>query len=335
MLSRKHAQSTGGVAVPNILTVDLEDWFHICEVEAVLPRRDWDRLPSTVEADTAALLELFQRFKVQATFFVLGYVAEKQPELIMRIHRLGHEIALHGWDHELVYRLGPGELRAVLRRGIKCLAEITGSRPVGFRAPQWSINDRNPWALTVLAEEGLVYDSSRAPLKFIGSESYPRQPHQLPTSAGRLWEFPPLVLTTPVGNYPAGGGWGLRCLPYPVLRSQVRRLNPALFFVHPREFGCKKTIAGLPLSKKFVLEAGIWSTREQVAKLLADFHFTCIRDYLAVAAPGKANFPRAPNPEVQDCQAAEQELPGAKTILRVTRPTGWPCRRQEVKSAGW
>jgi peptidoglycan-N-acetylglucosamine deacetylase len=273
----------------NLVTVDLEDWFHICEVEELLPRKDWGNLPSTLVADTEKLLKLLAAAKVRATFFVLGYVAERHPELVARIHDMGHEIGLHGWDHELIYHLAPAEFRRILRRGVQCLADITGTRPIGFRAPQWSINDRNPWALEVLVEEGFHYDSSRAPLKFIGSESYPQQPHALHLSAGLLWEIPPLVLKTPWGNYPAGGGWGLRCLPYPLIRRRVGHLNrrrlPALFFFHPREFGPARAVDGLPLAKRFVLDARIWSARGQLSKLLADFEFISIKEYLKLDAP--------------------------------------------------
>jgi peptidoglycan-N-acetylglucosamine deacetylase len=282
----------GGITNVNILTVDLEDWFHICEVEHLLPRGDWERLPSTVVTDTEKLLELLKMFEVRATFFVLGYVAEKHPELVVRIHGQGHEIGYHGWDHELVYRLAPAEFRHILRRGVECLTSITGVRPIGFRAPQWSINDLNPWALEVLAEEGFQYDSSRAPLRFIGNESYPRQPHALRCAAGLLWELPPLVLRSPWGNYPAGGGWGLRCLPYRMVRHQVTVLNrrrvPALFYFHPREMGSPRTIDGLPILKRFVTEAGIWSTRDHLSRLLADFSFIPIQEYLRFAPPAVA-----------------------------------------------
>ncbi|MGB6279845.1 MAG: polysaccharide deacetylase family protein [Syntrophobacteria bacterium] len=268
----------------NILTVDLEDWFHICEVEHLLPRRNWDRLPSTVVADSEKLLSLLEQSGSQATFFVLGYVAEKYPELIRLIHQMGHEIAYHGWDHELIYNLALDDFRQVLRRGISCIENLVGRRPVGFRAPQWSINDRSVWALEILAEEGFVYDSSMAPLRIIGSESYPRNPWQVSTATGHLWELPPLTLKTPFGRYPAGGSWGLRCLPYPLIKQRVQKLNerrkPALFYFHPREFGGKRSVPGLPPSKKFALYGGIWRSGSQLARLLADFSFTSIENYL-------------------------------------------------------
>ncbi len=268
----------------NLLTVDLEDWFHICEVEHLLPRKDWGRLPSTVVADTEKLLWLLEHWNSRATFFVLGYVAEKHPELIRQIHEMGHEIAYHGWDHELVYDLTPSEFRQVLREGIRCIKSLVGRRPIGFRAPQWSINDRSIWALEILAEEGFIYDSSMAPLRFIGNESYPCYPWKVRTATGNLWELPPLTLTTPFGHYPAGGTWGLRCLPYRILKQKVHRLNkrhiPALFYFHPREFGGKRTVRGLPFGKKFALYTRIWASESQLRRLLADFRFTSVGPYL-------------------------------------------------------
>ena len=269
----------------NLLTVDLEDWFHICEVEHLLPRQKWDGLPSTVVEDTERLLSLFAETNSRATFFVLGYVAENHPDLVRRIHHMGHEIGYHGWEHELVYELSPEEFRQGLRKGIECIERLVDKRPIGFRAPQWSINHRSSWALEILSEEGFVYDSSMAPLKIIGDESYPRTPWKIKTSTGDLWELPPLTLKTPFGHYPAGGSWGLRLLPYPILRQRVRKFNqqklPALFYFHPREFGGKKASIGLPPSKKFALYGGIWGSESQLARLLADFRFTSIEQYLS------------------------------------------------------
>ena len=269
----------------NILTVDLEDWFHICEVEHLLPREKWDRFPSTVVTDTEKLLSLVAKTNSRATFFVLGYVAEKHPDLVRRIHDMGHEIGYHGWDHELVYELSPQDFRQILRRGIECIERLIDKRPIGFRAPQWSINERSSWALEILAEEGFVYDSSLAPLKIIGNESYPRIPWKMETAGGDLWELPPLTLKTPFGHYPAGGSWGLRLLPYPILKRRVREFNrrqlPTLFYFHPREFGGKKDSVGFPPSKKFALYGGIWGSESQLVKLLADFRFASIEEYLS------------------------------------------------------
>lgn len=267
----------------NILTVDLEDWFHICEVETLLPRSSWDSLPSTVVADTELLFDLLGNHGAHATFFVLGYVARRHPSLIRRIGALGHEVAYHGLDHELVYHLRPEAFRRMLRDGLHLLEDLIGTRPIGFRAPQWSINDRSLWALEILVEEGFRYDSSMAPLKIIGNERYPTEPHLRPTPSGPLIEFPPLTLWTPWGRYPAAGGWGLRGLPFPVLERAVRGLNrraiPAVLYVHPREIGSNRSIRGLPLSKRFALNGGLWSTRSRIEGMLNAFRFTSAASY--------------------------------------------------------
>ncbi len=271
-------------SIPNLLTVDLEDWFHICEVEHVLPRDRWDSLPSTVAAGADLILEILGRWDAKATFFVLGYVANRFPGLIRRVASFGHEIAYHGWDHELVYRLRPEELQKILRRGIDRLADLTGSRPLGYRAPQWSINHRSLWALDILASEGFVYDSSMAPLRFIGKESFPHEPCRIATGGRSLWEFPPFTLPTPMGRYPAGGGWGLRCIPFDLLKKSIlasnRRGIPAAFYFHPRELGGGASVSGLPWIKRFVLDAGIWSARTQMTRLLATFRFTSVKGWL-------------------------------------------------------
>ena len=288
----------------NLLTVDLEDWFHICEVEHLLSREKWDRFPSTVVSDTEKLLSLVAQTDSKATFFVLGYVAERQPDLVRRIYDMGHEIGYHGWDHELVYELNPQEFRQILRRGIECIGRLIDKRPIGFRAPQWSINHGSSWALEILAEEGFIYDSSLAPLKIIGNESYPRTPWKIRTAGGDLWELPPLTLRTPFGLYPAGGSWGLRLLPYPILKKRVREFNqrqlPTLFYFHPREFGKRKGSVGFPPSKKFALYGGIWGSESQLVKLLADFLFTSIEDYLAgmKSPPNPLNTPQSNLPVI-------------------------------------
>ena len=269
---------------PNLLTVDLEEWFHICEVEHLLPRERWDVLPSDLRAHTERLLRMMEGSRARATFFVVGYVAGRHPDLVRTIHQMGHEIAYHGWNHELVYKLSPDAFRAVLRNGVDRLGNVTGRRPVGYRAPQWSVNARSLWAPAILVEEGFLYDSSMAPLRLVGSEAYPREPHRLTTPAGHLWEFPPLTLKTALGNYPAGGSWGLRSLPYPLIRQKVRRLNrrriPAVFYFHPREFGRNRSVRGLPLAKRFAVSARIWTCESRLQKLLADFRFTSMECYL-------------------------------------------------------
>jgi polysaccharide deacetylase family protein (PEP-CTERM system associated) len=177
----------------NIFTVDLEEWFHICASghESLQPD-NWDRLPSRVEPTTRLLLELLDRHAIRATFFVVGWVAERHPDLIATVRAAGHEIGSHGYIHQKVYELGPERFRSDLLASLRVLSALAGPVTL-FRAPEWSINDRSLWALDTLAEEGVKVDASMAPLRIVGAVTYPRYPHIRRTAAGPITEVPPLV----------------------------------------------------------------------------------------------------------------------------------------------
>jgi len=272
------------MTVSNILTVDLEDWFHICGVDHLLPEDSWHTLESRIEANTTRILELLACHGVTATFFVLGYIAEQHPELIRRISAAGHEIATHGYAHTRVYTMTPEAFREDLRKAVTVITGIT-NRPVkGFRAPEWSIRDESLWALDILREEDFEYDSSMTPLPIIGNPDYSHLPHLLNLPHGRMWEFPPLVAINPLVNLPIGGGWGLRVFPYRLIRHSIRHLNkmgaPAVIFLHPREFDRAVPRVKLPLALHFVLNARIETTERRLRRLLNDFTFTCVSNVM-------------------------------------------------------
>ena len=266
--------------LPNILTVDVEDWFHICGVSAQLPRSSWSRLEHRVERGANIILDLLEKQGVSATFFILGFVADHHPSLIRRIHAAGHEIATHGYEHRRVYTLSRETFRRDLRRSLSVIGDITGETVSAYRAPEWSIRDDSLWALDVLCEEGFTVDSSMAPLPIIGNTGYPRVPHRMDRPCGSILEVPPLVLEAPPINLPAGGGWGLRVFPYRWIRRRVLQLNragqPALFFVHPREFLRDLPDVNLPMVKKLVLDARIEPTLRRLERLLGEFRFTTL-----------------------------------------------------------
>jgi len=259
--------------IKNILTVDVEDWFHVCGVSDYIPRENWDGLESRVVENTRRILEILGQAKTKATFFVLGSVAEKHPELVKVISDSGHEIATHGHTHKRVYTVNPDSFREDLRRSVAILNEITGGKVKGFRAPEWSIREDSLWALDILLEEGVAYDS---------------------LAQGDMWELPPLVGTTPFVNFPLGGGWGLRTFPYRFIRSAIKKNNkqgkPAVMFLHPREFDPNCPRIKLPLSKRFVLNAGLQNTGKRLNRLLEDFEFTSVRDFLSSWHPSKKDL---------------------------------------------
>jgi len=264
----------------NIISIDWEDWFHICEVEHLLPRDAWDSYPSILDEATDHILDLLAGHNVRATFFILGYSAARQPELVRRIAAAGHEIAHHSMQHELVYKMSPQAFTADLAEGKALLAELSGGQVQGFRAPQWSINQRCPWAIDALIQAGFTYDSSRAPLPIIGSMAYPETVHKISGVSGSssLLELPPLVLRIPGLKVPAGGGWGLRIWPLRWIINKVRNLNrkgsPATFFLHPADFVKHRHGLRLPLVKRAVTSYGLRTVGRALEVLLDELEFT-------------------------------------------------------------
>jgi len=268
----------------NILSVDLEDWFHICGVERHLPASRWDTLESRVDINTRLILDLLAQRQTKATFFILGYVADRHPLLIRAIADQGHEIAVHGYSHQQVYRMTPAQFRQDLRKAVRTVSAITKEKVLGFRAPEWSIRDDSLWALDILLEQGFTYDSSMTPLPIIGNPQYPSIPHRKKLATGYLWELPPLVARTRLGNLPIGGGWGLRVFPYRLITNAIKKLNaqghPAVIFLHPREFDRNNPRVSLPWAKRFVLEACIEPTIKRLNRLLDDFQFSSMAHFL-------------------------------------------------------
>lgn len=241
--------------VRNFLTVDIEEWFHVCGVGGVLAPDRWPTLPSRVEFTTDLTLDLLTRHGVTATFFVLGWIADRHPRLVERILQAGHEVASHGWAHRRVFELDEESFAEELTRTNATLEEAGAPRPIGFRAPEWSINDRAPWALAVLARAGFRYDSSMSPLRLVGNPRYLQVPHRHETAYGTLVEVPPLVGRRLGQQFPLGGGWGLRMSrPATVIReieARNRRGEPVTLFMHPWEIDPQPPRVTLPWPLRF------------------------------------------------------------------------------------
>ncbi len=223
------------------MSVDVEDWFQVGAFEQVIERSSWDSLTPRVERNGRAVLDLFERTGVKATFFTLGWVADRYPALIRKAVEAGHEIASHGWDHRRVFTMTAEEFRADLRRARTAIEDACGLSPSGYRAPSFSIDKRTPWAHRVLAEEGYAYSSSVAPIihDHYGWPEAPRFVHR-PLADADLLELP--VTTVELGGrrLAAGGGGFFRLLPYRFSSWAVSRVNagddrPAVFYFHPWE----------------------------------------------------------------------------------------------------
>ena len=227
--------------VLNGLSVDVEDWFQVGAFETVIDRKDWDGLTCRVERNCNEILALFDAAGVKATFFTLGWVAERYPAMMRRIAAEGHEIASHGWDHARVFTLGREAFAADIERARKVLEDVTGARVIGYRAPSFSIDARTPWAHEVLAEQGYVYSSSVAPIvhDHYGWREAPRFAFR-PVVGAELLEIPVTTAEVAGRRMAAGGGGFFRLLPYAVSRWAIRQVNeregrPAAFYFHPWE----------------------------------------------------------------------------------------------------
>lgn len=187
----------------NALSIDVEDYFQVSAFERYVERSQWDSYPLRVVENTGRVIDLLEEFGVKATFFILGWVAQRCPDLVRRIRDAGHEIACHGYGHELVYRIGPERFREDIRRSKAILEELSGVQVRGYRAPSYSITAKSLWALDILVEEGFSYDSSIFPVyhDVYGIPDAPRFPHLIRRQSGEIMEFP---LTT----YPFR--WGKR-----------------------------------------------------------------------------------------------------------------------------
>jgi polysaccharide deacetylase family protein (PEP-CTERM system associated) len=221
------------------MSVDVEEWFQVGAFEGVIAKDDWDGLGSRVERNTGAVLDLFEAANVTATFFTLGWVAERQPALIRRIVEAGHEIASHGWDHQRVFTMTPAEFRADLARARAALEGAGGVGVTGYRAPSFSIDARTPWAHEVLAEEGYSYSSSVAPVRHdhYGWRDAPRYAFR-PLADATLVEVPVTVAEVAGRRLATGGGF-FRLLPAALTDLAIRQVNraeqPAMFYFHPWE----------------------------------------------------------------------------------------------------
>ena len=267
--------------VLNALSVDVEDWFHVGAFERTISRSSWDGLTHRVERNTDAVLALFAEAGVSATFFTLGWVAERYPALMQRIADAGHEVASHGYDHARVFTLSPEAFRADLRRSRALLEDASGQRVIGYRAPSFSIDQRTPWAHAILAEEGYRYSSSVAPIRH-DHYGWPESPRFAwrPVAGSDLLELP--VTTAEFGGrrLAAGGGGFFRLLPYGFSRWAVRQVNgrerrPAIIYFHPWEIDPDQPrVAGAPLRSRLRHYSNLSVMADKLRRLTRDFAWT-------------------------------------------------------------
>ncbi|MGQ0645182.1 MAG: XrtA system polysaccharide deacetylase [Elusimicrobiota bacterium] len=273
---------SAGAPMLNALTFDVEDYFMASAFEPVVSKADWERLPGRVAANTRKILGMLDGSGSRATFFVVGWVAEKHPDLVKDIQAGGHEVACHGYHHRLIYEQGPDEFRRDLRRAKQALESAAGRPVEGYRAPSFSIVEETPWAWSILREEGFLYDASVFPAPHArgGLAGAPAHPHR----RDGLAEFPMSVVSWAGKNFPFSGGGYFRLLPYALIRRGIQACNragrPAILYLHPWELdpGQPRLPAGrLDRFKHYLNLSG---TEGKLRRALADFRFDTARNVL-------------------------------------------------------
>lgn len=279
-------------AMMNALTIDVEDYFQVGAFDSVISRREWDSYPLRVGDNTYRILEILDEFSVKATFFVLGWVAERLPSLVRSIAARGHEVACHGYGHELVFRIGPERFRDDVQNAKALIEDITGSPVRGYRAPSYSITAESLWAYDILVEVGFTYDSSVFPVyhDVYGIPDSPRFPHVLQTRSGALWEFPmttyPLSFAGRHANLPVAGGGYFRLLPVAWTCAALKAVNekegmPVVFYLHPWEFDPKQPrIEGVGLKSRFRHYLNLDRTEPRFRRLLSELPFATMSEVL-------------------------------------------------------
>ncbi len=268
-------------AVVNGLSVDLEDYFHAEALAGAVSRDDWDRLESRVAVNTHRVLELLDQYGARATFFVLGWVADRFGQLLREIRDAGHELACHSYWHRLIYRLSPEEFRQDTLRAKQAIEDAAGQRITGYRAPTFSITRRSFWALEILAELGFEYDSSIFPIHhdFYGIPDYSRTPRlECPANGRSLVELPLSTFRLLGANLPVGGGGYLRILPLAYTRFGFYRINqgerrPVIVYFHPWELDPEQPRLTVGPRSRFRHYTRLQCMVQRIAELLRRYHF--------------------------------------------------------------
>lgn len=272
----------------NALTFDIEDYFQVEAFKQHIRYDEWLRYPIRVADNTRKIVEILDERGVKATFFMLGWVAERCPEMVKEIAANGHEIASHGYAHQMVSKQTPQEFEADLAKSLEILEPLAGTNIIGYRAPTYSIIKESFWALDILAQRGMKYDSSIFPIKHdrYGVPEAPRFPYPIYERNGRqMIEFPISTMRIGRWNFPIAGGGYMRLFPYAVMKYGLRQVNregqPAIVYLHPWELDPDQPrIPNIPATTRFRHYVNLHATADKLRSLIRDFEFAPVRDVL-------------------------------------------------------
>jgi polysaccharide deacetylase family protein (PEP-CTERM system associated) len=271
----------------NALTIDIEDYYMVSAFADVIKFEDWHRYESHIEKNTYRILDLLDEYRVKATFFILGWVAEHYPKIIRDIHSSGHEVACHGYNHRLIYNLTPDEFREDVHKAKSILEDITGTPIIGYRAASYSVVKKTLWALDILIEEGFRYDSSIFPIHHdrYGFPEAERFPHIIKRHNGTLYEFPPSTYRILRQNIPVGGGGYFRLLPLWITKTAIKRINerkkkPIIFYLHPWEIDTHQPRLNGQWLSRIRHYINLKSTMPKLRVLLSEFKFKPLSEFI-------------------------------------------------------
>jgi len=292
-----------GNPILNALTVDVEDYFHVWAFRNSVAFESWDRIPSRVERNTRRALEILAEFDLHATFFVLGWVAERYPSLVREIQQGGHEIGCHSYAHRLVYEMTPAEFRADTQRALSAIEDAAGVAVHAYRAPSFSITRRSIWALEILAELGFTHDCSIFPVwnPLYGIPGAPRRPFDIRVNGSTLMEFPLPAVGSGKWAIPITGGAYLRLIPYRFqvfgLKMLARRGSPFVVYFHPWELDPQQPRIAGSLGSGFYHYAGLNRTESRLRRLFREFAFGKLSE---LVPPGTRIYELTPRTESKD-----------------------------------
>lgn len=282
--------------ITNALTIDVEDWYQVANLEHLIPACNWPECEDRLESSVDRLLALLRLNNVRATFFVLGWNAVRHPELVHRIASEGHELGTHGFSHKLIYNQSKEEFSRELEASIRAISSITGKKVIGHRAASFSITERSSWAVDVLAQNGIEYDSSIVPTKHsrYGIPQSSRVPYLLKSGAATIVEFPVSTLAILGRGLPFSGGAYFRFLPYRLIKASIQFFNaqevPIMFYLHPWELDAEQPRMPLNAGLRLRCYYNIENMEAKLARMLGDFAFGPAADVVASVRASKLSM---------------------------------------------
>ena len=313
-----------------ILTFDIEDWFHLLGHAPTSTSEGWSRRPSRVEGNTELILSELQARGLKATFFCLGWIAERYPGIVHQIDAAGHQIGTHSYAHQLVHNQSVREFERDLVRSIRVLEDLTGKRVEAYRAPGFSVSRSNPWVFERLLANGISLDCSVLPAHGAhgGDEGFCEGPSRIEFQGGWLRELPVNVGRILGRNMAFSGGGYFRMLPYPLIRRKVRRADYVMTYFHPRDFDPDQPVVeGLSLARRLRSRVGLGGALAKLRRLLDEFEFIDV-----AAASLNVDWSRAPRVALQ----SGDELRNGSGSLRappLSRPSGTGCAHSGVSAS--